>query len=246
MILCSLLSASTICAKEIEYYNFLENIDDLTFQIESPQIQELIDQKIPRENSQKLKVEFFWYKGAQDIQISGVDGINFDVQIAIKNMFNAKVALILSEKFDDWSRPLVKQEDEGLFTKYLDESGLSDLSELLVRQDGDQLQIIEKKPIGTTKTNYTHEIFEWSKSLSVINKVDKSVYEGAHFIKTESVIKYAKFKESWLPAELSINSEQGGAILNYGDVKRKITEQYFFKNYQINKGKAQKYFALSN
>lgn len=241
-----ILIFNTFGVENFNYYNFLENIDDLYFEIKSDKIESLINQKIPR-NNEEFKAHFYWYKGALDIKIEGLEDVSLDIKLAVKKMLLNKVAIFNNEKFEDWLRPLEKEDEDGLYIKYVDQTGLSDLSELLVRRDSDELQIIEKKPIGTSKTYYGHKKFKWSKGLDVISEVNKSVYEGAHFIKTKSVIEYKQIRNKyWLPVKINVNSEQGGAILNYGDMKRVIDEEYEFQNFAINEEKAKKYFSLSN
>jgi len=224
-------------------YQPISSIRDLTFELHTNELENLINQKVLNEKIKKIHINYFWVKDKSDISIESTGELKKEVALSIKELFKKKLDIITGSNFQEYIKGYEVSETDKGWLKYIDPTGLKDITNISMKRNSRSILIIEKKSIGTTRTTYEFKKEKWSKSKLVINKVIHKVYEGVQSTEVKTEIFYKQIKDYWLPSELKILTTQKVNKNENEDYSRQITEEFKFKNYQINKTKALQWFA---
>lgn len=248
ILLLSLLWIETSISKDLKFskskYNLLENIKDLAFEVDTATIKKILEKKVTLKKIDNFKVSSYWYEGSRTLNISSKEEIPLDILIKIKEVINSKVDFVLGTSFKKWLKEYELTKTSGSWQTYEDLTGLQDTIEINIKQNRNEVQIVEKKPTGTLRTKYIYEKTNWSKGLYVLMRIEKKVYEGIQNIETKSEVEYKKFDGVyWLPSKVVMRTVQKTKVKNSTEIERKLIDEVRFVNYRINQSEAVKWFS---
>ena len=124
---------------------------------------------------------------------------------------------------------------------------MSDSIEVKIKFLNKQLNIVEKKPTGTLRTEYKFKKQDWSKTRMVLDSVFRETFEGNQSIKSKSVLMYTKVDDKyWLLSKISSETTQRVNLSEDEKVFRKLTEKFNFYDIAVNQGVAESKFKKSN
>lgn len=230
-------------------YVFFPDKKDVSFSITSPSSTILIKDKIAKSLDTELLFKVFYLKGKRALKIEHLTDVENELKEKISERFILKSNIVIGPSLEEWLDGYeFVQEEQGWFS-YEDKSDLKDIAEIKIRFLDRSLNIIEKKPTGTLRTNYIYETTQWSNGQLVLKSVHKEMYEGTHSVITESVISYNKFGEKgYLPAQLNVTTNHKIELASdskdneHSRIERSIGELYIFSDYKINEGISQTWF----
>jgi hypothetical protein len=235
------LNLHAILIEDIKMYSPKESIRDLTFEVESNEIKNLISQKLVAQDVEALKINYYWTKNNFDLNIEP-ESIPKETKEIIKQKLINKISLVINDDFDSFVKGYEYKQVEHGWQKWEDPTGLKDVSLIKIKANEDKIEIIQKKATGTINTIYSLEKPSWASGNFVINKFEKNIYEGLQNIKILGQISYQKAGGFWLPNMVKVNTTH---ILNQSqsdDFTRNIEVVYLFKNYQVNTAQALRWF----
>jgi hypothetical protein len=235
-------------AKNIKFsnqrYNLLENISDISFEIEAKSIKDILEKKVLLKQFKSFKIKGYWYAKNRAIDLQTDESIPLDILLKTKQEIGYKVDLVLGTDIKKWLVDYELTKTEGSWQTYEDLTGLQDTIEIRIKQKKNEVVIIEKKPTGTLKTKYSYSKLKWSKKLYVLTNIERKVYEGVQSVITNTNIKYSLFDGVfWLPSLVTIKTIQKAKVKNTGDVERKLMEEVRFKSFKVNQSDAVKWFS---
>jgi hypothetical protein len=235
---CLILSSSKAYPKAIvtekNYYNFTNGIDELSFDVASESINELITTKFALDKKISITASVSW-EDDEDLKvaITNLEKLPSRIQKFVKDIFTARVQIVLGGNFEQWVKGYKEHSRKKGVVSYQDPTGLLDRSEITFQESTARLSVIEKKPIGTTRTWYYYKRMNWSRGLKVLDRVSRSVYEGSRAIRSESTLSYKKHGDHWMPKTLTTETTQGVSMNSKDSVERLITEVFEFTNFKI-------------
>lgn len=150
-----------------------------------------------------------------------------------------KSRLIFPESINTYLKGFAKAGGSDGWDNYLDASGVDERNEILIKQSSSSTRLIEKRPTGTTRISYRYRRIRGRKRL---DKATIISYEGIQNVTSDIKLKYKGYRGYYFPFLAKIDSSQNLVRKEIGDHSRKLTETVYFKNYQVNKGKAKNYF----
>lgn len=210
----------------------------------SDSIEELIQTKVTLKNSNLPDINVYWMDGSIALDIPSKEKIPMDILLMIKKEIGLKLNVLWGMSDEQWLANYQMTSSGKNWDVYEDLTGLKDIIEIKVKNTKNELTIIEKKPTGTLKTKYQYGSKVWSKKLLVLNKVDKSVYEGIQSVKTLTNIEYAKVDGVfWLPVKITTRTKQKTRSNSSKEYIRELSEKIKLYDFKINKSEAVKWFS---
>lgn len=241
----NLLTVKSFANSDIwkDIYKPITGIRDLSFEIYTNELENLLNQKIINEKVKDIRIQYYWLKNKSDVEIKSIGKIDNKIKKSIKLNFKNKLDIITGSDFSNFIKGYEKESSKNDWTKWSDPTGLKDITEISIKRKKSTIDVIEKKSIGTTRTKYNFEIKPWSDKQLVLISVVYKVYEGVQSAETKTKINYKEFNGFWLPSELEITTGQKVNKNENEDYSRTINEKFEFKNYSINKTSALQWFA---
>ncbi|MBT4793254.1 MAG: hypothetical protein HON90_16900 [Halobacteriovoraceae bacterium] len=228
-------------------YSPLKEVADISFNINAPKVIELLNLKVNQSEKSKISLQAFKFGKIKKINISGLKSNVKGLKKKIEKILLSKINIVWGDDLINWlgTRKFV-EEQSGWFT-YVDEKALSDTTEIKIKFINQNLQIVEKRPTGTLKANYTFVIKPWSKKRLVLEKVTRETYEGNQSITTDISIEYAMVtKEIWAISNIQLITQQKINVGEDEKVLRNIVENFEFTNFRIDKKSAQSWLEAQN
>jgi hypothetical protein len=218
-------------------------IRDLSFELHTNELENLVNQKILNEETNKIHIKYYWLKDKSDLVVKSSTKIKKEIELSIKESFGKKLDIITGSNFEDYIKGYEVSSTEQGWIKYIDPTGLKDVTNISIKRNLSSIMIIEKKSVGTTRTNYEFKKEKWSRGKFVLRNILYKEYEGVQSSEVKTKIEYKKTKEFWLPSELKIITKQKVNKNENEDYSREILEEFKFTNYEINQTKALQWFA---
>lgn len=216
-----------------------KEIRDLYFEIHSDDIKSLLETKASLKKFEKFHCEVYWLKDRSKVVVKA-DNITKELKEIVEKACERKSSLARPFDLKDYLRPFEKKEKKNKWQVYVDDTGINKINEVWIKESKNELDIIEKRPIGTTKVNYK---FTKKNSEKILKEVALTSYEGIQNVKTNTSLEYKSVGDFHLPSKLIMETEQNLSRKEIGDYTRKFTETFYFTNYKVNESKALMYFS---
>ena len=214
-------------------------IKDLYFEIHSDELKSLVEENYALKKIGPLYCKVYWLKNRSEVVVVGKDLEN-PLRDTIKDACVRKSKLALPTALESYLEGFEKVKSSDGWVVYQDKTGLSDKNEILVKAQKSSTRLIEKRAIGTTKLHYYYRRFKKQK---VLRKVEISSYEGIQNVQsTINIIGHGRNK-FYLPKKVVVNTAQNLIKKGVGSYSRNLKENYYFKEYKINRSKAVLYFS---
>lgn len=122
---------------------------------------------------------------------------------------------------------------------YHDKTGISEVNEIWLKESKKEIELIEKRSIGTSR-------YEYKLKGDLITKVSTKVYEGLQSITSEHEIEYKNIAKKQYPIQVKSKFIQKLSKRDIGEFERNFDEVILIKNYKVDQNVALKYFSQSN
>lgn len=122
---------------------------------------------------------------------------------------------------------------------YHDKTGISEVNEIWLKESKKEVELIEKRSIGTSR-------YEYMFKGDLITKVSTKVYEGLQSITSEHEIEYKTIEKTQYLIKVKSKFIQKLSKRDIGEFERKFDEIIFIKNHKVDQNVALKYFSQSN
>lgn len=219
---------------EKNYHSFTKGLDEMSFDVSSESINELVTTKFALDEKVLIVASVNWEDGEDfEVKISNIEKLPSRIQKYITEIYTARIQIVLGGSFMNWVKGYKEHKRKKGVITYQDPTGLLDKSEITFQESSARLSVVEKKPIGTTRTWYFYKRMKWSRGLKVLDRVSRSVYEGSRAIRSESTLSYKKQSGFWMPKTLTTKTTQGVSMNSKNSVERLITEVFEFTNFKI-------------
>lgn len=221
------------------YSAYCAGIKDLYFEIHSDDLKSLVEENYALKKIGPLYCKVYWLKNRSEVVVVGKDLEN-PLKNTIRDACFRKANLALPTALESYLEGFEKVKSSDGWIVYQDITGLSDKNEIMVKEQKSSTRLIEKRAIGTTKLHYYYRRFKKQK---VLRKVEISSYEGIQNVQsTVNIIGHGKSKY-YLPKKVVVNTAQNLIKKGVGRYSRNIKENYYFKQYKINRSEAVLYFS---
>lgn len=204
---------------------------DLYYEIHIESLDAILTNKLEEvERTPYCKV--YSYRGKLAVE---VESNNQTIKEMLKKVCEKKHNIVQGSKLDDLLLNFEFKEKYSKYNVYVDKTGISEVNEIWILENKKQIEIIEKRSIGTTRIKYELKNKK-------IYKATISSFEGAQSVESDHVFLYSKEKKSDYPTKVVSNYTQKLSKRDIGDFQRKFNETVRFKNYKIDKNIALNYF----
>lgn len=228
-----------IIKKMNQFYNPMNNIRDLSFEIHTNELKSLVESKVTIGKLERLYTKAYWYKDTRDIEIIGGKELDTVARNEVYSVLKQKAVIVWGSSGKKWFEGYEFIKINSGWYIFKDVTGLKNISEFWIKVKKAKLQLIEKKATGSSRTTFQYKKTKWSKDKLVLTNVERKIYEGIQNQHIKSELIYQLYDGVfWLPSELKVKTIQGLAFEDRNKVKREIEENYIFKNYKVNKGRA--------
>jgi len=214
------------------YYPYQAIGGEIIFDVYASHIKDLLVSKKVIYKNDKIYYNIKTNSNKTVVKIVGAKIAHKEIINSIKKIISGKIAIVTGSRLSSYlnSHKFKKYDDEYLH--YVDETGLLETSEVMLKFKKNILYLIEKKPTGVYETNYYYQEEKWSKGKLVLMKVESSSQEGTQSVETKTNIEYTQISENkWIPLNLTTNVVQKQYTDDGQDITRKFSETYYFKNF---------------
>lgn len=157
----------------------------------------------------------------------------------LSNTCEAKLKLVKKIEIKDFLENYDFAESKSGWKIYHDKTGISEVNEIWLKESKKEVELIEKRSIGTSRYKYMLKD-------DLITKVSTKVYEGLQSITSEHEIEYKSIKKTQYPIEVKSKFIQKLSKRDIGEFERKFNEVIFIKNHKVDQNIALKYFSQNN
>lgn len=247
-ILIILLSCSLSYASQ-KIFNpiYDQDIRDISFEVRSKSIGELLYKKLMLNEQKDLIIKFYWAQNhALEAQlVTDIVLIDKDLLNEILGHFKNKLNNLLFFQFGDNLKNYTKIKSSKNKEEFIDQKGLQKFNKILINYEKDG-KIIESFSDHTfEKSKLSYKKYPWAKDYLVVDQLDKNIKDQAQQIKTKTIFSYKKFGEFWFPNYLKIHVEQTLKVPNgiKRNLVRELNDDLTIENVLINKNEALKWYA---
>ena len=204
---------------------------DLYYEIHFTNINKIIETKLKKLKSKPF-CKIYSYRGKTSVEVD-IDDRN--IKKMLSSICLKKHNVVQGANIDDLLLNFEFKEKYSRFNVYVDKTGVSEINEIWMAKSKNELEIIEKRSIGTTRIKYKYS----SKKLI---EVTMSSFEGAQSIESNHRFAYSEEKASDMILSLESEYTQKLSKRDIGDFQRIFKEIITFENYKVDKNIALNYF----
>lgn len=224
-----------------------QEIRDLSFDVRSKNVGELISQKLMLKENKDFILRFYWVHDHNlDYElVSKFDGVADNILNEIANLLYNKINTFLLQDYVENIKNYKKIKSDKNMDFYQDTTGLQEFDKLIVKTNELNIQIQQKNPEVSENIDYYFVNYPWGKEQKILEKVLKRSEELLQITTIESSINYQNYNNFWFPEKIQSKVEQELKISKQSDKKsiRVIMEEMLFENVIINQNQALKWFA---
>jgi len=211
----------------------LAQSQDLYYEIHFNELGGYLAKKINKD-PHELSCNIYNYKGKIKIKVIPSD-VNELIEKFMLKTCAQKNQFVSIKKIEDYLTNFEFDKTKNSWKIYKDKTGVSELNEVWLKDSNEELSLIEKRSIGTSRYTYY-------KKGDLFYKVSASVYEGAQSIESEHQIEYITIGKAKYPKSINSQYIQKLTKRDIGEFKREFSEKVNFKNYKVEQNIALKYF----
>lgn len=221
-----------------------KQINDISFEIKSKQITDLLKEKSTKVNVEDFKAVVYKHKENIDVEIKGIKKVDPKIQEKLIGLIKDKAQIFLGTELLEWLLEYEYIEEKSGWYIYQDKTEVLDVAEIKIKYGPKMIKVIEKKPTGTLRTHYTLKKRPWSGGKSVITEVERKIYEGNQALHIKTKLNYQQINQTYLLSNLEVVTKQQVNLGTDNKIEREIIENYDFTNISMAQGHAKEWFVL--
>ncbi|WP_127715274.1 hypothetical protein [Halobacteriovorax sp. HLS] len=232
---------------DIRYYhpeNF--GLKDLVFEIRVSNLKETLNKRQNFGKMEDLYFKVYWmFPGQYQIRVEGFPNgfqeVKYQLKQMIKNRLDFVIPLKLSPRVRGYALDYFNSPGVTAI-KGKDRVGSSPVSEIQLKfkKNGMLEEFKTFSPTGVNSTVFDLTSKSWSNNKWVVNKMTTKLIQGVQISTIDNEFTYQTVEGFGFPKKVEISTTQEIMVNNKTD-SRTVKSVIEFSNFEVNKGKAQKY-----